>query len=72
MPVVSRPAPFTRVEPVTETIHGVTVTGLDRRQAATRSPRPGVLDYSKYRGHSPVLPLTERVAFVCEQLQWSV
>jgi prolyl oligopeptidase len=46
-----------------------------RMQAANVSDRPVVLDYSKFRGHSPVLPLSERVealtnrmAFLCEQL----
>jgi prolyl oligopeptidase len=47
-------------------------------QAATSSSAPVILDYSKYRGHSPVLPLTQRIealtdrmAFLCEQLQLS-
>ena len=47
-----------------------------RLQAANVSGRPIVLDYSRYRGHSPVLPLgqridalTDRLAFLCEQLQ---
>ena len=47
-----------------------------RLQAATSSPRPILLDYSPRRGHSPVLPLNERVdalsrrlAFVCDQLE---
>jgi prolyl oligopeptidase len=47
-----------------------------RLQAANVSNRPIFLDYSKFRGHSPVLPLSERVealtdrmAFLCDQLQ---
>ena len=47
-----------------------------RLQAASVSERPIFLDYSKFRGHSPVLPLRERVealtdrlAFLCHQLQ---
>jgi prolyl oligopeptidase len=45
-------------------------------QAASGSPYPVILDYSNFRGHSPVLPLSERVggltdrmAFLCDQLQ---
>jgi prolyl oligopeptidase len=47
-----------------------------RLQAANVSERPIFLDYSSYRGHSPVLPLkeridalTDRMAFLCDQLQ---
>jgi prolyl oligopeptidase len=47
-----------------------------RLQAATISEHPIFLDYSKFRGHSPVLPLSERIealtdrmAFLCDQLQ---
>ena len=47
-----------------------------RLQAANVSPYPILLDYTKHRGHSPVLPLserveglTDRVAFLCDQLQ---
>jgi prolyl oligopeptidase len=47
-----------------------------RLQAASVSAYPILLDYSQYRGHSPVLPLSERVdaltdrtAFLCDQLQ---
>jgi len=47
-----------------------------RLQAANVSERPIFLDYSKFRGHSPVLPLgeriealTDRMAFLCDQLQ---
>ena len=47
-----------------------------RLQAANVSEYPIVLDYSPYRGHSPVLPLSERIealtdrmAFLCDQLQ---
>jgi prolyl oligopeptidase len=49
---------------------------LARLQAANVSGYPIFLDYSRYRGHSPVLPLTDRVealtdrmAFLCDQLQ---
>jgi len=49
-----------------------------RLQAATSSPYPVILDYSKFRGHSPVLPLSERIealtdrmAFLVDQLQLS-
>jgi prolyl oligopeptidase len=44
-------------------------------QAANGSANPILLDYSKFRGHSPVLPLSERIealtnrmAFLCEEL----
>jgi len=47
-----------------------------RLQAASISENPIFLDYSKFRGHSPVLPLsermealTDRMAFLCDQLQ---
>jgi prolyl oligopeptidase len=47
-----------------------------RLQSANVSSRPIILDYSAQRGHSPVLPLSERVkglsdrmAFLCDQLQ---
>jgi prolyl oligopeptidase len=50
-----------------------------RLQGANVSDRPIFLDYSKFRGHSPVLPLDERVealtdrmAFLCDQLQLPV
>lgn len=46
-----------------------------RLQAANVSEHPVFLDYSQYRGHSPVLPLrdriealTDRMAFLCDQL----
>jgi prolyl oligopeptidase len=49
-----------------------------RLQAANISGHPIFLDYSKFRGHSPVLPLsvriealTDRMAFLCDQLQLS-
>jgi prolyl oligopeptidase len=49
-----------------------------RLQAANVSERPIFLDYSSHRGHSPVLPLTDRVealtdrmAFLCDQLNLS-
>jgi prolyl oligopeptidase len=47
-----------------------------RLQAANVSEHPIFLDYNKFRGHSPVLPLNERIealtdrmAFLCDQLQ---
>ena len=47
-----------------------------RLQAANVSSHPILLDYSKHRGHSPVLPLSERIealsdrmGFLCDQLQ---
>ncbi len=50
-----------------------------RLQAANISDHPVFLDYSKFRGHSPVLPLgervealTDRMAFLCDQLQLTV
>jgi prolyl oligopeptidase len=50
-----------------------------RLQAANVSQHPIFLAYSKFRGHSPVLPLgervdalTDRMAFICDQLQISV
>jgi prolyl oligopeptidase len=50
-----------------------------RLQAANVSEHPIFLDYSRHRGHSPVLPLSERVealtdrmAFLCDQLQLSL
>jgi prolyl oligopeptidase len=50
-----------------------------RLQAANTSGYPVILDYSRFRGHSPVLPLgdriealTDRMAFLCEQLQLTV
>ena len=46
-----------------------------RLQAANASEHPVLLDYSPFRGHSPVLPLSERIAaltdrmaFLCDQL----
>jgi prolyl oligopeptidase len=46
-----------------------------RLQAANVSPYPIFLDYTAHRGHSPVLPLserinalTDRIAFLCDQL----
>lgn len=46
-----------------------------RLQAANSSEHPIVLDYRRFRGHSPVLPLSERIdgltdrlAFLCDQL----
>jgi prolyl oligopeptidase len=50
-----------------------------RLQAANASDYPIFLDYNRFRGHSPVLPLTtriealtDRVAFLCDQLQLQV
>jgi prolyl oligopeptidase len=50
-----------------------------RLQAVNTSEHPILLDYSRHRGHSPVLPLSERVealtdriAFLCDQLQLPV
>jgi len=50
-----------------------------RLQTANLSDHPILLDYSRYRGHSPVLPLSERIealtdrmAFLCDQLQLTV
>lgn len=50
-----------------------------RLQAANVSGYPTFLDYSRHRGHSPVLPLSERIealtdrmAFLCDQLQLTV
>jgi len=50
-----------------------------RLQAANASDYPILLDYSRFRGHSPVLPLSERIealtdrmAFVCDQLKLPV
>ncbi len=50
-----------------------------RLQAANVSEHPIFLHYSKFRGHSPVLPLgervealTDRMAFLCDQLQLSM
>ncbi len=47
-----------------------------RLQAANGSDRPILLDYDPHRGHSPVLPLstriealTDRMAFLCDQLE---
>jgi prolyl oligopeptidase len=50
-----------------------------RLQATNVSEHPIFLDYSRHRGHSPVLPLSERIealtdrmAFLCDQLQLPV
>jgi prolyl oligopeptidase len=50
-----------------------------RLQSANVSSYPIILDYSPYRGHSPVLPLstridalTDRMAFLCDQLGLTV
>jgi len=50
-----------------------------RLQAANTSEHPIMLAYSEFRGHSPVLPLSERVealtdrmAFLCDQLELAI
>jgi prolyl oligopeptidase len=50
-----------------------------RLQAANTSINPIFLDHGRFRGHSPVLPLSERIAaltdrmaFLCDQLQLPV
>jgi prolyl oligopeptidase len=50
-----------------------------RLQAANASENPIFLDYCNFRGHSPVLPLSERIealtdrtAFLCDQLKLQV
>jgi prolyl oligopeptidase len=50
-----------------------------RLQAANRSGEPIFLDYRTFRGHSPVLPLseridalTDRIAFFCDRLRLSI
>jgi prolyl oligopeptidase len=50
-----------------------------RLQAANSSGYPIILDYTKFRGHSPVLPLThrtdaltDRMAFLCDQLHLEI
>jgi len=50
-----------------------------RLQRATSSKRPIVLDYQESRGHAPALPLdtriealTDRLAFICDQLELRV
>jgi prolyl oligopeptidase len=50
-----------------------------RLQAANVSSHPIILDYNEFRGHSPVLPLstrvdalTDRMAFLCDQLGLAV
>jgi prolyl oligopeptidase len=50
-----------------------------RLQTASSSGHPVLLDYNKFRGHSPVLPLNERIegltdrlAFLSDQLELSV
>jgi prolyl oligopeptidase len=50
-----------------------------RLQATNTSPHPIILDYNQYRGHAPVLPLStrvealsDRVAFLCDQLTLTV
>lgn len=52
---------------------------IARLQAAASSSYPVILDYSKFRGHAPVLPLgeriealTDRMAFLVDQLDLSV
>jgi prolyl oligopeptidase len=50
-----------------------------RLQAANTGSLPILLDYNRFRGHVPVLPLnerieslTDRIAFLCDQLQLSM
>ena len=50
-----------------------------RLQSSNTSKNPILLDYSPFRGHSPVLPLsvriealTDRLVFLCDQLQLPV
>ena len=50
-----------------------------RLQAANSGDAPILLAYSRQRGHSPVLPLgeriealTDRMAFLCDQLELSI
>jgi prolyl oligopeptidase len=50
-----------------------------RLQAANKGESPIFLDYNRHRGHSPVLPvserveaLTDRMAFLCDQLELTV
>jgi prolyl oligopeptidase len=50
-----------------------------RLQAASISGLPVILDYNPFRGHSPVLPLTDRIealtdrmGFLCDQLGLSI
>jgi prolyl oligopeptidase len=52
---------------------------IARLQAANCSDSPILLDYNEWRGHSPVLPLrlridalTDRLAFLCDQLRVAV
>jgi prolyl oligopeptidase len=39
-----------------------------RLQAANTSKQPILLDYNHFRGHSPVLPLSERVAALTDRI----
>jgi prolyl oligopeptidase len=43
-----------------------------RLQAATNSASPVILDYSKFRGHSPVLPLSERIEALTDRMAFLV
>jgi prolyl oligopeptidase len=88
--VLERYSPYHQVQPFTHYPAVMLVSGdADRNcnplharkmtaklQAANTSLSPIFLDYSPFRGHSPVLPLTERLdaltdrmAFLCDQLQ---
>ncbi len=58
-------------------LHARKMTAL--LQSANASKHPIFLDYTKFRGHSPVLPLgervealTDRMAFLCDQFQLPV
>ena len=39
-----------------------------RLQMANSSDRPILLDYSRFRGHSPVLPLSQRVEALVDRM----
>jgi len=88
--VLARYSPYQRVRDKTDYPSTMIVSGdadqkcnplharkmTARLQAANTSDHPIILDYSRFRGHSPVLPfservdaLTDRLAFLCDQLQ---
>jgi prolyl oligopeptidase len=91
--VLANYSPYHRVEngvsyPATMIVSGDADTNCNpmharkmtaRLQEANTSRHPIFLDYNRHRGHSPVLPLSERVnaltdriAFLCDQLQLAV
>lgn len=43
-----------------------------RMQSANISDNPIILDYSRFRGHSPVLPLTERIEALTDRMAFLV